>query len=97
MVDKLMTTICIIMVLSNSSFSLIAPFYPLEVKHKKIDVIWIGFIMGCQSFTFIISSFFTGRHLGKIGRTKGIIVGVLLIVSFMQSYFRLEVLSALAL
>jgi hypothetical protein len=34
--------------LSNASFSLIAPFYPLEVKEKGIDVIYIGFLMGYE-------------------------------------------------
>jgi hypothetical protein len=35
-----------ITMLSNASFSLIAPFYPLEVSAKGIDVIYIGFLMG---------------------------------------------------
>jgi len=46
MVDKVLTCLCLISMLSNASFSLIAPFYPLEVKEKGIDVLWIGFLMG---------------------------------------------------
>jgi hypothetical protein len=46
MVDKVVICLCIITLLSNASFSLIAPFYPLEVKEKNIDVIYIGFLMG---------------------------------------------------
>jgi len=46
MVDKVVFCLCIITLLSNASFSLIAPFYPLEVKEKNIDVIYIGFLMG---------------------------------------------------
>ena len=45
MVDKVVTCLCFITMLSNASFSLIAPFYPLEVKAKNIDVIYIGFLM----------------------------------------------------
>lgn len=46
MVDKVVICLCLITLLSNASFSLIAPFYPLEVKKKGIDVIWVGFLMG---------------------------------------------------
>jgi hypothetical protein len=45
MVDKVVLCLCFITMLSNGSFSLIAPFYPLVVKEKKIDVIYIGFLM----------------------------------------------------
>jgi hypothetical protein len=46
MSDKVLTCLCLISMLSNASFSLIAPFYPLEVKEKGIDTIYIGFLMG---------------------------------------------------
>lgn len=46
MVDKVVLCLCIITMLSNASFSLIAPFYPLEVQKKGIDQIYIGFLMG---------------------------------------------------
>ena len=46
MVDKVIVCLCIITMLSNASFSLIAPFYPLEVEKKNIDSIYIGFLMG---------------------------------------------------
>lgn len=45
MVDKVILCLCLISMLSNTSFSLIAPFYPLEVKAKNIDIIYIGFLM----------------------------------------------------
>jgi hypothetical protein len=45
MTDKIIMCLCIITMLSNASYSLIAPFYPLEVKAKNIDVFYIGFIM----------------------------------------------------
>jgi hypothetical protein len=44
--DKLATSLCLIQLLSNASFSIIAPFYPLEVKKKGIDKIYVGFLMG---------------------------------------------------
>ena len=46
MVDKVVLCLCIITLLSNASFSLIAPFYPLEAKNKGIDLIYVGFLMG---------------------------------------------------
>lgn len=46
MVDKVLTCLCLIALFSNASFSLIAPFYPLEVKEKGIDIIYIGYLMG---------------------------------------------------
>lgn len=92
MADKVLTCLCIISLLSNASFSLIAPFYPLEVKEKGIDTIYIGFLMGyvngiglynyrTQALTFIFASILTGNLLHKIGRPRAMIIGVLLIVS----------------
>jgi hypothetical protein len=46
MVDKVVLCLCLITMLSNASFSLIAPFYPIEVKEKNIPEIYIGFLMG---------------------------------------------------
>ena len=80
MVDKVILCLCIITLLSNASFSLIAPFYPLEAQNKGIDVVYVGFLMSTQSLTFIFSSIGTGRALNKIGRTRGMILGVLLII-----------------
>ena len=46
MVDKVVFCLCLITMLSNASFSLIAPFYPLEVEEKKIPKVYVGFLMG---------------------------------------------------
>jgi len=46
MIDKVVWCLCIINMLSNTSYSLIAPFFPLEIRQKKIDEIYIGFLMG---------------------------------------------------
>ena len=46
MVDKVILCLCLVSLLNNASFSLIAPFYPLEVRAKGIDVVYIGFLMG---------------------------------------------------
>jgi len=46
MVDSVVLCLCIITMLSNASYSLIGPFYPLEAKEKHIEVIFIGFLMG---------------------------------------------------
>jgi hypothetical protein len=44
--NALAYSLCAIQLLSNASFSIIAPFYPLEVKKKGIDDIYVGFLMG---------------------------------------------------
>ena len=93
MVDKVIICLCLINMLSNACFSLIAPFYPLEVKEKGIEVIYIGFLMAynyyltiycyrTQALTFIFASIITGKLLHKIGRARAMIIGVLLIVSW---------------
>jgi hypothetical protein len=46
MVDLVVISLCIITMLSNASFSLIAPFYPQEVKRRGINEIYTGFLMG---------------------------------------------------
>lgn len=46
MVDKVVLCLCLITMLSNASFSLIAPFYPLVAKEKNINMIYVGFLMG---------------------------------------------------
>lgn len=46
MVDKVVICLCIVMMLSNASFSLIAPFYPNEVRRREINEIYVGFLMG---------------------------------------------------
>jgi MFS family permease len=86
MIDKVITCLCIIFMLNNSSFSLLAPFYPIEVAEKGIDSMWTGFLMAMQAFAFIISSFVTGKYLNNIGRINGMVVGILLIILSMIGF-----------
>lgn len=81
MVDKVLLCLSIVALLCNSSYSLIAPFYPLVVVERGINTIYIGFLMGIQAIFFTISSFFTGKYLKKIGRSRGMIIGILLVIS----------------
>lgn len=46
MLDKVVLTLCLVQLLSNASYSVVSPFFPLEVKKKEIDEIFIGPIMG---------------------------------------------------
>jgi len=46
MVDTIVITLCIITLLSNASFSLIAPFYPIEAVEKGVELVYVGFLMG---------------------------------------------------
>jgi len=62
-IDGTVYFLCLINLLQNSSVSITAPFYPLEVKEKEIPVIYIGFLLGSFAFIYIFSAFLTGRYL----------------------------------
>jgi len=42
--------------LANAAYAIIAPFLPIELERKQIDLEWIGWIFGIYSFAIIIYS-----------------------------------------
>lgn len=77
----LVFVLCLIQFLSNSAFSQMAPFYPIEAKMKGVSVIWVGMIIGIMAMLQIVSSFIVGKFLHKIGgRNPIIMIGSLLII-----------------
>mmetsp|Transcript_16613 Transcript_16613/g.28301 ORF Transcript_16613/g.28301 Transcript_16613/m.28301 type:complete len:299 (-) Transcript_16613:695-1591(-) len=78
---SLVAVLCLIQFLSNSSFSQMAPFYPLKAREKGVSVIWIGMVIGLMAFMQIVSSALVGKFLHQMGgRNFIIIVGSLLII-----------------
>jgi len=73
--------ICALTFLSNMSMSLMAPFYPLEVKEHGIPVVYVGFVLGTAAGTFIITCLVTGKLLDRYSRETLVIVSMILLVS----------------
>jgi MFS family permease len=63
-------------VLSNSWYSLIVPFLPLELKKWGIDMAMIGYIFAIYSIAIIIGSPIVGKALTTIGRKRILIGGL---------------------
>lgn len=61
-------------ILSNSCYSLVVPFLPLELKDWGIDVSVIGYIFCMYSVAVIIGSPIVGKVMMKVGR-KNILIG----------------------
>jgi DHA1 family solute carrier family 18 vesicular amine transporter 1/2 len=69
--------------LSNSAYSIVAPFLPLEFVNKGISSTLTGYIFAAYSMAFVIASPFIGRIISKIGRRGSIMMGLILMgISF---------------
>jgi MFS family permease len=68
--------ICLVLanILSNSCYSLVVPFLPLELQKWGIDLSLIGYIFAIYSTAVIIGSPIVGKALTTIGR-KVILIG----------------------
>lgn len=66
--------------MSNLSFSIVAPFYPLETKEKGIPQIYVGFFIASQSISYIFATSLTGKYLKVFGHKKFIIGGILIVI-----------------
>lgn len=78
MLDKLILTLSFVNLLTNSAYSCIAPFYPLEAIKKGVDPIYIGFIFSVYSLTKAIVAPIVGQLMAKTGRKFMIYSGVIL-------------------
>ena len=83
--DHTILILCTVNLIQCMSQSLFAPFYPLEVVEKGIDTVWIGFFIGIFAFTYIFSSFITGRFLRQIGRARALKIGLIMLT--LQLFF----------
>ena len=62
--------------MSNSCFSLVAPFLPVELLNRGISEDTIGFIFSIYSLARIVSSPFIGILLGKFDKRRVLSVGM---------------------
>ena len=56
-----------------STYTLIAPFYPKIAKEKGIPLWMVGIVFALNPFGNMISSFFIGKYLSKLGRKNVVI------------------------
>ena len=77
--SSIIYTLVLVSFLSILSFSQMAPFYPLQAKEKGISVFWVGFVLGSNALTYMLSCVVGGKNLHYIGRENAIIFGLLFI------------------
>ena len=78
--ELIIIVLCFAQFLQNTSTSIFAPFLPIEAKEKSIELMWIGVLMGTQSFTYIFASLFAGKFLKVIGRRFALAFGFFLLI-----------------
>ena len=75
--DSLVISILAITALSNSAFSIIAPFLPIQVEDKNIEQSWMGYIFSIYSVAVIIGSPMVEKLIPCIGRRNIVQAGML--------------------
>jgi predicted MFS family arabinose efflux permease len=66
--DSSLVVMCLITLLSNCAYALIAPFLPLELKRVGIPTELFGYIFSMYSVAVVICSPFIGFLLTKFKR-----------------------------
>ena len=67
--DGLIIWLMLVNVMSQGTFSLLAPFYPdMAQKQKGLSLTVVGLVMACFSLSFVITSFIVSMKLSKFGR-----------------------------
>jgi len=66
--------------MTNTGMSLMAPFYPLEVKEHGIEVIYVGFVIGTSAVFFIMTCAISGKIMNYISRDKMILCSMFLLI-----------------
>lgn len=85
--DWVIFWLCIVNVMSQSSFSLMAPFFPSMAKEEKnVGSTIVGLIMACLSVSFVIASLFISMTLSKLGRRLVLYTGIILGISSMVGF-----------
>lgn len=74
-------TLAFIGYLSITSFSQMAPFYPLEAKEAGVDVYWVGFVLGTNAAFFMMTPLIIGKYLTWLGRERALFFGIFLIMT----------------
>ena len=62
-VDLVVLGMMFIITLSNSAYSIIAPFMPFEFQNKGVDLSLMGYIFSIYSLAVIIASPLYGKYV----------------------------------
>lgn len=77
--EALVIWLMLVNLMSQSSSSLMAPFYPEMAKNTKgVSSTIVGLVMGSYSVSFVIVSFIVGMKISKIGRRLVLYIGIVL-------------------
>lgn len=74
--NKTITWICICTLISNSAYSLIAPFLPIELEQKGITGGSVGLIFMVYSIAVVLASISLGNIINSVGTTNLIVLGI---------------------
>ena len=77
-IDSLVICILGVTALSNSAYSIIGPFLPIEVENKNIEPSWIGYIFSIYPVAVVIGSPLVEKMAHCFGRRNVVILGMLL-------------------
>lgn len=85
--EGLIIWLMIVLLMSASASSLLAPFYPDMAKEKKgCSSLIVGMVLSSFSLSYIISSYLIGIQLSKIGRRFSIYTGIIMQVISMVGF-----------
>ena len=76
--DRVIMILACLNFLTNSVYSSIAPFFPLEAMQKGVPSEYIGFIFAFYSFTKALVSPVVGKLMNYFERKSIIVVGLIL-------------------
>ena len=74
--DKTIAWICICTLISNSAYSLIAPFLPIELEQKGVVGVSVGMIFMVYSIAVVLASISLGSFINTVGTTNLIVLGI---------------------
>jgi len=77
--DGLIIWLMLVILMSSSTFSLLAPFYPDMAETKKgLSSGMVGLVLSSFSITYVIASYLVGRYLSKMGRRFSLYTGIIM-------------------
>lgn len=89
--DALIIWLMLTTLMSSSTFSLLAPFFPeMAEKSKGLSSGLVGMILSSYSITYVITSYLVGRFLSKMGRRRTLYSGIFLQAGCMIGFGILE-------
>lgn len=74
--DKTIAWICVCTLISNSAYSLIAPFLPIELEEKGVVGGSVGLIFMVYSIAVVLASISLGSFINTVGTTNLIVLGI---------------------